>query len=435
MTAACVALADRVTGVCRPGAVVGPLGGAALVPGAAASVGAPSGAAPSAGSGADGTVPATASAGEASGTWGPAGASAAGGGAGVAVVVCRVGSGSAGFGLPSRMGRHTRPQSSAGASAPGVAAGVGSVESAAAGLPGKRLKAMARTAAAAVIDTTGRACEDGVITAFRCAQSPAAAFLVSPEVFYSRSPGRKSRAGCQCARRRFRPHQAKVPPPTPTRTRPAAMAGRSGPGGPSPWRDTEAAWVALDDRVTGTFQLDPDDGAPVAGVVATGPGVSSAMVSVAAGSSATSAAGTSAVRAGASGAGEDGAVGWGAGGWSGCVSSSGLAVLPGRGSSGLVAVGSWVQPSEQPGAVVAVPVGSGESARAGPPAGRPRASASTAADAVAETARSTGEDGVMDTFRCAQSPVCGFLVSEKSSTTRRRAANPPDLRPCGYGAS
>lgn len=50
---------------------------------------------------------------------------------------------------------------------------------------------MARTAAAAVAVATRRTGKE-VIATFRRAQSPAAAFLVSPAVFYNLSRGRKS---------------------------------------------------------------------------------------------------------------------------------------------------------------------------------------------------------------------------------------------------
>lgn len=190
------------------------------------------------------------------------------------------------------------------------------------------------------------------------------------------------------------------------------MAGRSGPPGPSPARATEPAWVALAALVTGLFQFDSDDGAAVVGAVAVGLAVSPAGVSVAVLASGP-AAGASAAAVEVSGAGADDASG--AGGAGSQASASGLAVLVGRGSSGPVAAGAEVQPSEQPGAVVALvaaSVGSGESAKAVPLAGKVSAIASTAADAVAETARRSGDEGVMGTFRCAQSPVCGFRVSK-----------------------
>jgi hypothetical protein len=64
--------------------------------------------------------------------------------------------------------------------------------SAAAGPPGKRPTVMARTAADAVVEATRKTGEDGVIATFRCAQSPTAAFLVCPVVFYNAQQGRKS---------------------------------------------------------------------------------------------------------------------------------------------------------------------------------------------------------------------------------------------------
>ncbi|MGX1161768.1 hypothetical protein FBY31_4171 [Arthrobacter sp. SLBN-100] len=53
-------------------------------------------------------------------------------------------------------------------------------------------------------------------------------------------------------------------------------------------------------------------------------------------------------------------------------------------------------------------VGSEESAVAGPPGKRPKVMARTAADTVVQATRKTGEDGVIATFRCAQSPTAAF---------------------------
>ncbi|ELT42835.1 hypothetical protein [Arthrobacter nitrophenolicus] len=200
-------------------------------------------------------------------------------------------------------------------------------------------------------------------------------------------------------------------------------------------RVTAAAWVAFADRVTGVFQFEDDDGVPLEGAVADG--VADAPVSVgpaagSAGISSTEAVGAAGFAAGVEGAAVRGAAG--AAGSGAAVSegsSSGLAVRVGRASGVQVSVGSCAHSCPQPGAVVEVsePVGSGDSASAAPPVGSVIESASTAAVAVAEAARISGVDGVMDTFRCAQSPVCGFLVSQQSSTTRRRAANPSNVRP------
>lgn len=194
MPAARVAVADRVMGVFQSGAPDATADAAEPVTAAAVSVTAPSGAASSVASVPEDTAACTAVAGDAAGCWGPAGASAAGfpGCAGASAGAWVGRSSPVGSGLPPpRTGRHTRPQSSAGVSVPGVVAGDGSGESAPAGPAGKRM-AMARTNAAAVVDTTRRAGKVGVIATFRCAQSPTAAFLVSPAVFYSRTRGRKS---------------------------------------------------------------------------------------------------------------------------------------------------------------------------------------------------------------------------------------------------
>ena len=282
------------------------------------------------------------------------------------------------------------------------------------------------------------------------AQSPAAAFPVSPAVFYSQGPGRNSRywaAACrQCERRRFLPHHAKAPPPAPTRRTPAATAGRSAPSGPAPGR-MAAAWLAVAERVTGVSQLESDVAAPVVGSVAEGVGVASAVAAGAAGSASACPAAGAVSGAGAAGtcAGEEGTAGCGAAGEgaagegeAGCPGSSpGLGVLVGRGSAVCVAVGSPVHvPPQSGGTVVAVvAVGSAESggsASAAPPAGRLMESARMAAAAVVEAARTIGDGWIMDTFRCAQSPLCRCRVSKKSSTTRRRAANPSNVRPSGY---
>ena len=167
----------------------------------------------------------------------------------------------------------------------------------------------------------------------------------------------------------------------------------SGPPVPGPPAgETAAAWV-LAGLLTGLVQFDSVDGEAdgvVPGPVAVGSGVVVSPGNASAGSGA-----AGAVAAGG-GAWEEVAGGWdtaggaGAGppGWPGGSSGPfGLSVRP---SPGLVSVGSAVQDAPQTGLVV---VGSGESAAAAPAADRLTASARTAADAVAGTARSAGKDG------------------------------------------
>ena len=174
------------------------------------------------------------------------------------------------------------------------------------------------------------------------------------------------------------------------------IARGSGPPVPGPPAgETAAAWV-LAGLVTGLVQFDSVEGEAdgvVPGPVAVGSGV------VVSPGNASSGSGASGSAAAGGGAGEEVAGGWdtaggaGAGppGWPGGSSGPfGLSVRP---SPGFVSVGSAVQDSPQVGLVVVVAVGSGESAAAAPAADRLTASARTAADAVAGTARSAGKDG------------------------------------------
>jgi hypothetical protein len=204
----------------------------------------------------------------------------------------------------------------------------------------------------------------------------------------------------QCEESRFRPHQAKARPATPTSSTPAMMDSSPGPpNSPEPsFRDIAAAWVGFADFVSGVSQLDAANGLAEVGegdaamVMASGVGVSSTAETVGSGSTVSTGAG-----AGAGSAGTGGAVGTGA------VAADGDAGVgvPDGGSVGFpvpVAVGGVVCPpgrspqtTPQPGPVTP------SSAWAGAAADKPTVSASTAM-AAAATPRGAEEDRIMVTF-------------------------------------
>lgn len=189
-----VAVADLVTGAFQSCPFDGPVGGGETAVSVAAEVvGSAAGSSVSAGGAAGtGAVPAGGATGGA-GCCGGAGTGSAGGAGGLSGSFgfwVRVGS--PGFGSAAVPGSQN---SSRHWSGDVVEAGVGSVESAPAVPPGRKHRAMARTAADAVVDATRRTGVDGVIAAFRCAQSPHRGFLVSPGSLLHDERGRKS-IGC-----------------------------------------------------------------------------------------------------------------------------------------------------------------------------------------------------------------------------------------------
>jgi hypothetical protein len=215
------------------------------------------------------------------------------------------------------------------------------------------------------------------------------------------------------ARNRPLPHQMKEAPAAPSSRTPAMMGRRAGspePGSrPGLTAATRLAWA---DLVTGVFQSCPleapvgggEPADPVAVAAADGPAaVSSGSATGWAGTGSVPAAGVS------DGAGCTGGAGTGSAGGAGGLSGS----LGFRVRVGPAVSGSSVGPDQQTrrhwsGDVVDAGAGSAESAAAGPTGKRPRVMARTAADAVVEATRKTGEDGVIATFRCAQSPTAAF---------------------------
>jgi hypothetical protein len=199
----------------------------------------------------------------------------------------------------------------------------------------------------------------------------------------------------QCAEMRFRPHQTKESPPSPTSSTPAVMGRRPVPAPSSP-SGMAAACVGLADLVMGLFQLDSALGPAVVAV-----GLGEAVVASAVAVSSAVATGSGARVGSGAGAGAAGTC---------------LAGGPGTGTSGWAGAGSWVGlgsgfSSLSTGAVVgcshdshAVAVGSavGDSAYVASTVPRPTASATPTAATLAETARSIGEYPVMATFSTAR---------------------------------
>jgi hypothetical protein len=230
-----------------------------------------------------------------------------------------------------------------------------------------------------------------------------------------------TRAGVrgQCARSRFLPNQVKATPAAPSNRVPAMMGRSAGPPSPGSLAGaTSATRVALADLVTGVFQSCPLD-APVGGGETADPVAAEAVGSVVGPSgSAGGAAGTGPVPAGGSteGAGCCGGAGAGSAGAAGGLSGPfAFWVRVGSAGFGSPAVsGSQNNRKHWSGDGVEADVGSVESAPAGPYGRKHRVMARTAADAVLDATRRTGEDGVIATFRRAQSTRRGFLVSPGS---------------------
>jgi hypothetical protein len=212
-------------------------------------------------------------------------------------------------------------------------------------------------------------------------------------------------------RNRFLPHQMKEAPAAPSNRTPAMMGRRAGspePGSrPGVTAATRLAWA---DLVTGVFQSCPLE-APVGGGEPADPVAAGDGPAAVSSGSAAGAEGTGSVPAGgvSEGAGCSGGAGTGSTGGAGGLSGSlGFRVRAGSAGSVLCAGPDQQTRRHWSGDVVDTGVGSGESAAAGPPGKRPRVMARTAADAVVEATRKTGEDGVIATFRCAQSPTAAF---------------------------
>lgn len=223
------------------------------------------------------------------------------------------------------------------------------------------------------------------------------------------------------------------------------MGRNSGPSEPWPRAGTAAAiGAAAADRVTGLFQSWPLDG-PVGGRYPT------AAEAVAGATSPAGVAGS----AGSGGAASWGPAspcgGWGGAGWTGTpavgagweVGGAGSLVFRGRPGWAVSGLPARTGRQRMPQVEVGATEGSAVAARAGEVGKKPKARARTAADAVVETAWRAGADGVIATFRCAQSPHHGFLVSPVvfySSLRGRKsaAAAPPqssDLFSPGFRAA
>ena len=244
------------------------------------------------------------------------------------------------------------------------------------------------------------------------------------------SPSAADGAARQWAEMRFRLHQAKESPPSPTSSTPAVM-GRSPLPDPSSLPETAAAWVGLADFVMGLFQLDSVEGPDVGAV-----GLGDAAVASAAADSSAVAPGSGARVGSGGGAGAAGTF---------------FAGGAGTGTSGCAGSGSWVGlgsgfPGLSPGAVVgcshdshAVGVGSavGDSAFAASTGPRPTASATPRAATVAGTARSMGEDPIIVTFSTARgtpsaaTSVPGSLLQHAVGPQIPRGPRPTTYKPAG----